>query len=190
MRHSPSWVLPSHGDSSCSSAAWFDLCCDGSICNNSSQLLLPCRLRWAAPWLDPRITCAVHLPPCGAQTTGAILARVAADPGLNPWSWQLLLYPQLPDYCCSHNCRHPRCTPSAARTPAGLDIHVCRCPLPCTSLFSAACFQQPSKRGFKSYREQPSQRGLVSTCTRSACKFSGLPQPFIFRDSMWLARAF
>jgi len=88
--------LHSRGDSSCLSAAWFDSCCDGSIYNNSSQLLLPCRLRWAAPWLDPRIPCAVHLPRCGALTTGAILAWDAAGPGLNPWSWRLLLFPQLP----------------------------------------------------------------------------------------------
>jgi len=95
LRHSPSWVLPSRGDSSCSSAAWFDSCCDGSICSNRSQLLLPCRLRWAAPCLDPSIPCAVHLPKCGAPTTGAILAWDAAGPGLHPWSWRLLLFPEL-----------------------------------------------------------------------------------------------
>ena len=94
------------------------------------------------------------------------------------------------DYCCSHSCSHPRCTPSAARTPAGLDIHVWRCPFPCTSLFSAIGVGQTSDPWFKYNGGRSSQPGSLSTCTRSACKFSCLLRLLTFRDNMRLARAF
>ena len=64
------------------------------------------------------------------------------------------------------------------------------CPFPCTILFSAICVGQTSDPGFKYNRGHSSQLGLLSTCTRSACKFSCLLRLLIFRDNMRLARAF